>query len=236
MERDQFLSKIRTNLPQALLPQASPEHPGAFPAPAPVGATRPELIEQFKRELEALSGYVHLPEDRPAALQTVLDLIRSHHAERILAWDEASLGLPGLTASLAEAGIIIEDSYVPATGETRRARLDRLDGVLVGLTGADGGLADTGAIALSSGPGRGRLASLLPPVHLALLPATKLYPSLPAFLSAPPPATDAGGDASSNLVFITGPSRTGDIEMTLSMGVHGPGEVHVIIIPTAASS
>ncbi len=232
MEREQFLSKIRTNLPQARLPQASPEHPGAFPVPTPVDASRPELIEQFKRELEALSGYVHLPADRPAAFQTVLDLIRSHHAQRILAWDEASLGLPGLTASLTEAGITIEDSYVPATGETRRARLDRLDGVLVGLTGADGGLADTGAIALSSGPGRGRLASLLPPVHLALLPATKLYPSLPAFLAANPTATDAG----SNLIFITGPSRTGDIEMTLSMGVHGPGEVHVIIIPVTDSS
>jgi L-lactate dehydrogenase complex protein LldG len=78
---------------------------------------------------------------------------------------------------------------------------------------------------LISGPGRGRLASLLPPVHIALLPGQKLYPSLPAFLAANPTATKTG----SNLVLITGASRTADIEMTLSIGVHGPGEIHVII-------
>jgi L-lactate dehydrogenase complex protein LldG len=97
----------------------------------------------------------------------------------------------------------------------------------VGLTGANGALVDSGTLALVSGPGRGRLASLLPPVHIALVARNKLYPSLPAFLKTHPNVTAEG----SNLILITGPSRTGDIEMTLTMGVHGPGEIHVIITP-----
>jgi L-lactate dehydrogenase complex protein LldG len=119
------------------------------------------------------------------------------------------------------------DNHLAVEAAERKARLSDLDGILVGLTGAQGGLADTGSLALVSGPGRGRLASLLPPVHIALLPMRQLYPSLPAFLAANPTAATAG----SNLVFITGPSRTADIELTLSMGVHGPKEIHAIIFP-----
>ena len=151
--------------------------------------------------------------------------MHQHEAKRIIAWDQASLDLPGVLPALIEAGIVIEDSFIPASGAEREARLAQLGGVKVGLTGADAGLADTGSIALISGPGRGRLASLLPPVHIALLPAQKLYPSLVSFLATTPESAATA----SNLVFITGPSRSGDIEMTLSIGVHGPGEIHVII-------
>jgi len=227
MEREQFLNKIRTNLGPALLPEANPEHPGPFQGPLPADASNHDLVQKFKQELEALSGHVHLPGNHAEAVRMVLEISRSHGAQRILAWDEAYLGLPGIATALDEAGVAIEGGHIPASGESRPARLGQLDGVLIGLTGAVGGLANTGALALINGVGRGRLASLLPPVQIALLPVQKLYPSLPAFLAANPEATEAA----SNLVFITGPSRTGDIEMTLTMGVHGPGEVYVIMIP-----
>jgi L-lactate dehydrogenase complex protein LldG len=158
---------------------------------------------------------------------TILEILRQRDARQIIAWDEAGLEPPGLLAALAEAGIQRQESRLSSDRAQRQARLAELDGVPVGLSGAQGGLADTGSLALISGPGRSRLASLLPPVHIALLPVQKLYPSLPAFLAAHSSALDEG----SNLVFITGPSRTGDIEMTLSMGVHGPREVHAIIVP-----
>jgi L-lactate dehydrogenase complex protein LldG len=227
LDREKFLNRIRQQLRQAVLPAASPEHPGSFQgytfrADAPVE----QLVEDFARELRALSGHVHLVRDQEEVGPVILEILRNHQAERIMAWDDPAPGLPWLSSALREAGITIEESWLAAAPAERKARLAALDGVMVGLTGAQGGLADTGALVLISGPGRGRLASLLPPVHIALLPAQQLYPSLPAFLAAHPDAATAG----SNLVFIAGPSRTGDIEMTLSMGVHGPKEIHAVIL------
>lgn len=224
--RDKFLNKIKSSLPQSLLPEARPEHPGPFQGYSYNPNTpADELVNNFKQELEALSGHAHILEDIEEAADKILEILETHQAGRIIAWDDASLGLSGLQNALSEAGITIVADALPQA--ERQPHLAEMDDVLVGLTGAHGGLADTGAIALISGPNRGRLTSLLPPVHIALLPKTRLYPSIAAFLAANPNATDEG----SNLVFIAGPSRTGDIEMTLSMGVHGPGEVHVIITP-----
>jgi L-lactate dehydrogenase complex protein LldG len=226
--REKFLNNINTSLRHSLLPEATPEHPGSFrgydfQAGAPAG----RLVEGFTRELETLAGHVYALDDIEEIVQKILDILESHQPKQIMAWDDAALGLPGLREALIEAGIIIVDDELSANGPERKVQLAAMDGVPVGLTGAQGGLADTGAVVLISGSGRGRLASLLPPVHIALLPQSRLYPSLPAFLAANPTATSDG----SNLVLIAGPSRTGDIEMTLSMGVHGPGEVHVIITP-----
>ncbi len=226
--REQFLARISQSLRLAYLPAASPEHPGSFQgyqfqADAPVA----QMAESFARELGALSGYVHLVEEAESVVAVIREILQKHQASQILAWDEASLGLPWLGDALTAAGITLIRHHLDVEADERKAALAALDGVRVGLTGAQGGLADTGTLALVSGPGRGRLASLLPPVHIALLPTQKLYPSLPAFLAANPTAVVE----SSNLVLITGPSRTADIELTLSMGVHGPKEIHVIVYP-----
>jgi L-lactate dehydrogenase complex protein LldG len=79
---------------------------------------------------------------------------------------------------------------------------------------------------VASGPGRPRLASLLTPVHFAIVRHQDIVASLRALVRARPALVTAG----SNFVAITGPSRTADIEHTLSRGVHGPGEVHVILV------
>ncbi len=226
MNRDQFLQRIRQNLPRAVLPGAAASHPGSFTGYTFAADLPPaRLVEQFRQELEALSGHVHVMSSPTEAIETVLALLRREHADRVLAWDEAGLALPGLTAALSEAGIQIEDGVLPSDPQARAEKLAQLDPIRVGLTGAEAGLADTGALALVSGPGQGRLASLLPPVHIAILPVSRLYPSLPAFLAQNPTAAADG----SNLVFIAGPSRTGDIEMVLTLGVHGPGTLHVVL-------
>ncbi|HEX9922466.1 MAG TPA: lactate utilization protein [Anaerolineae bacterium] len=226
--RDKFLARIKTSLRHSVLPAAASDHPGSFTGYTfQTNAPTSTLVDSFTQELTALSGYVHRPGNAAEAIPIILDILSQHKADRIIAWDESQLELPGFGAALEEAKIRIENSTLPADDAERQERLAQLEGVRVGLTGAQAGLADTGAIAVISGPGRGRLASLLPPVHMALLPVRKIYPALPAFLAANPTAATDG----SNLAFIVGPSRSGDIEMTLSMGVHGPGEVHVVILP-----
>jgi len=206
-----------------LPPSGSLQHPGAFTSrqAAPV-----DLVGLLTRELEALAVTVHHEADDRAATARVLALLDERGASRVLAWDPEWLNCPGLSDALDALGIVREPCWLPAVAAERRTRLAAIDDVRVGLTGALAGLADTGSLALVSGPGRGRIASLLPPMHVAVLRADQIVPSFGAFLAAHPHIADEG----SNLVLITGPSRTADIEMTLTRGVHGPGHVHVVII------
>jgi L-lactate dehydrogenase complex protein LldG len=152
------------------------------------------------------------------AAQAVVEIIRAAGADRVLAWSEEAVGVAGLGAALRDAGIAWHE---PEAGVHPSAYRD----FEVGLTGADAGLADSGALVVTSGPGRPRSASLVPPVHVALLPIERLYADMAAFWAAHPDATRS----SSNLVFIAGPSRTADIELTLTLGVHGPRALHVVL-------
>ncbi|MCB0209958.1 MAG: lactate utilization protein [Anaerolineae bacterium] len=226
--RENFLNRIRTKLADALIPEADPEHPGSFQAYSfKANASPDERVQRFEQELTALAGHVYHVDNTEGVAEVIFTILRKHKAQQIMSWGSDSLEPYQLLEALQAGGIEVVASRVPTDPEGRAAQLAALDTVKVGLTGAHGALADTGAIALISGPNRGRLASLLPPVHIAILSRQKIYPSLPAFLAEQSQATAIG----SNLVFIAGPSRTGDIEMTLTMGVHGPGEVHVIITP-----
>ncbi len=96
--------------------------------------------------------------------------------------------------------------------------------VWAGVTGALLGIAESGSLVLAGGEGRPLTASLLPEIHIAILKESDLVPNLLEALHHPEIRS------ASAAVIITGPSRTGDIEMTLSIGVHGPKEVHVFLI------
>ena len=170
---------------------------------------------------------MHRASDPADAARIVLDVASRVQARRILSWDETWLGCPGLHALLRTAGIEVSGLELPDDPPARGARLLEAGQILVGLTGALAAIADTGTIVLASGPGRCRLASLLPPVHVAIVSQRTLYPSLPSCLAAHPGLVAEA----SNVVLVTGPSRTADIEMTLTHGVHGPREVHVIVMP-----
>lgn len=95
----------------------------------------------------------------------------------------------------------------------------------VGVTGAQAGIAETGTLVLDSSVDRNRLVSLVPPVHIAILDASRIYTTLGETLAA----LQSGDEVSPAITFITGPSRTADIELTLTIGVHGPQELYVII-------
>lgn len=224
-----ILKAIRNSLRTAVLPQAGHERPArpSPPAAMPQAHIDPiRLRDAFVAEVQALSGQAYTPAGQAQAMEILLNIVRGSGAETALAWDEEYLPLPGVREALTAAGVRILDATLPDEEQARAARLDGLEGATVGVTGALAGLADTGSLVLVSGSGRGRLASLLPPVHVALLPLASLYPSMAAFLAAHPGAARQA----SNLVFISGPSRTADIEKTLTLGVHGPRELHVVLL------
>ena len=86
------------------------------------------------------------------------------------------------------------------------------------------GLADTGSVVLASGPGEPRARSLLPDVHVSLLREDRILPTLATLFAV------LDGELPSALAIVSGPSRSADIEQRLTVGVHGPGEVHVVLV------
>jgi len=85
-------------------------------------------------------------------------------------------------------------------------------------------VADTGTIVLTGGPGRSLISSLLPEVHIAILRTSDIRESLPQVLRL------IEVQSAACVVLISGPSRTADIEMTLTIGVHGPKELYVLCL------
>jgi L-lactate dehydrogenase complex protein LldG len=94
-----------------------------------------------------------------------------------------------------------------------------------GVSEAIYGLADTGSVVLAASPAEPRAASLLPAVHVTLLREELILPGLEELFAA------MGGALPSALAIVTGPSRSADIEQRLTVGVHGPGDVHVVLVP-----
>lgn len=222
------LDRIRAALSKDGVPATREPHPGSFtgyPDSAPPGDET--LVARFGQQLEALSGRMHRASDAAEAARIVVEVASRVEARHIVSWDEGRLGCPGLHARLRASGIEVTGLELPDDPAARQALLLETGKIPVGLTGAQAALADTGTIVLASGPGCARLVSLLPPVHVAIVSQRTLYPSLPSCLAAHPGLVAE----SSNVVLVTGPSRTADIEMTLTHGVHGPREIHVIVMP-----
>lgn len=210
--RDDILRRLRRATPRLRdLPPLAP-----FDEVAVVENRDPAALRaRFVAEAQKLSCQVHECAGPEQALQVLLALIGDDRA--ILSWDLTHIPLPGLAQALAGAGIAI----APPEDATVR----------VGVTGADAALAGTGGLVLSSGPGRSRLVSLLPYVHIAVITAAQIVPTLEAWLAE---QRAAGLDAfrqTSSLLVISGPSRTADIAMTTVMPAHGPAEVQILLLP-----
>lgn len=232
--RQRILGRIRDSLGTT---RASLEaQAAAYPPPhgyGPFIAADLDLVEQFRAELSALHAHVHLCDGSAAAIAQVLTIMQQSGAHEFMAWQADELPLPGVTQHLADAGLRAVESQVRTPD--RRARYAELEPVTVGITGVDAAVAESGSMILLHGAGRPRLASLLPPVHIALLPAERIVRTLPEAFDRL--RAEHGRDLfrdRSNLVVITGPSRTADIELSLTLGVHGPRDVHAVVIRPSA--
>jgi len=220
--RSEILTRIRQSLPKAYLPGAGVE----VPSPPPSPEFEETLVEVFVQALEAAQGVVHLVGNQDEAREYLVAEFRNRGFAQVLSWDTIYLPVTGLKEALGDKGIDSVPSIL--SGADRKADLAKLESIPVGLTGAEAGLARTGSIVVYADNYRGRLASLLPPVHYVVLNAYQLYPDLAAWIS-----TERAGStiaSSSNTVIITGPSRSADIAQTLTLGAHGPKELHVVLI------
>jgi L-lactate dehydrogenase complex protein LldG len=103
---------------------------------------------------------------------------------------------------------------------------DTFDMLAAAVTGVTAAVVETGSLALFYGPGAGRLSSLVVPVHVAVVERAQLLPTLDDFLSR----VRGHLGPRSAAVLVTGPSRSADIEQVITVGVHGPKELHVVFI------
>lgn len=210
MSRDHILHRVRTALGR---------NAGQPPAPVPAARLRisevdPEArIESLLARVQALVGKTHRATSPADACYYVATLIQGKTA------------VASNAPFLRECGIT--DLPNVRSGIRQREELRAVCAVAdFGITSADFALADTGTLVMLSSPQEARTISLLPPAHVAVVPRDRILTGLDELLTIlPQPA-----EQTSSMVLITGPSRTADIEQILVRGVHGPGEIHVVVV------
>lgn len=171
---------------------------------------REGLVAQFTEELTKVNGSVVCV----SASELTASIIELLNARQI---DHVHMEPNVLDeAAFSDAGIVVHHAPDP---ELR-----------VGITHAICGLADTGSILIADGEGNPLQASLLPAIHVAVLNASDILPTMADAMTLPI-VFQAKAAA-----FITGPSRTADIEMSLTIGMHGPAEVYVFVVQGTAST
>ena len=189
------------------------------------GVERPEREEienpptRFIEELEALGGHGERAESLEEAREYVLDLAQEREAKLLVRWDVDYLDELGADEPLREAGVEVA---LWRESPDLREIAGRAD---IGLSSAAWAIAETGSLVLEHTPERGRSVTLLPPTYVAVLPADRVLQTVPEAIRK-----YAGNTLPANVCFHTGPSRSGDIEMSLVVGMHGPGDVHAILV------
>lgn len=188
----------------------------AQPAEWRSSRTFPDLVERFVTALQAAHGEAYVEDGADAAVRRLAQILEELDARHIVCQDEPplnSLDLPGRLPAYTW-------HVAGQTTGSLRAFCSAAD---VGVSSARAALAETGAVVVESGAGRSRLVTLLPPVHVVLLPTGRLVADIFAWVAQqerPLPA---------NVTYISGPSKTADIEQTLEIGVHGPRRLVVIL-------
>jgi L-lactate dehydrogenase complex protein LldG len=174
----------------------------------------PDLAAQFTVALEAVHGEVIRAASQDDAVDKLRDLLTDLRAEYVV-----SHRMPLLEEVDLDLTFPDQTWTFPDETEDYRDRCARED---VGITGAEYALAETGTVVISSGDDKARATSLLPPVHIVLLAETRILPSIFEWVKLRPDPMPA------NLVLVSGPSKTADIEQTLIVGVHGPKRFIVV--------
>jgi L-lactate dehydrogenase complex protein LldG len=236
-KREQFLQRVRQavlagnragNSPE-LLPRGGTGYQGAGADP----------VGRFCTELSAAGGQPYRVADAAAAREQVLAIVQAKLPRAVLLGSGVVLESLDLARYLTWPGLkLIQGSDL--NEEDARSRQPKADSrppedartqlfaVDLSITGADFLIAETGSLVYLAQIAEPRSSSLLPPVHVAVAMAVQLLPDLFDLFQRIQPVDEV--ILPSCVTLVTGPSKTGDIELKLVTGVHGPGEVHVVIV------
>jgi len=194
-----------------------------------------DLVGRFAEVLAGVGGRAHGPVPVDEALDLLVELCRERAGGAAIA---VSAGDPviqklGVIGKLGAAGL---DVLTPDDVFWR----ERLAEAAIGVTGAVAAVAASGSVGVACGPGAPRATSLVPPAHICLVWRGTMVEDLGEALRrcAPVPAATEAADSAdlpSNLVWVSGPSRSADLELVLTVGVHGPGSVDVIVVEENSS-
>ena len=222
-DRAEFLQKVRHRTQRG---RYKPTHAPDIAWTRKDGPRESPRVEdppaRFIEELEALGGHGRRVGSLEEAREYVLSLVRERGAKLLVRWDVQELEELGVDGPLAEAGVEVA---VWRGLEDFREVAGKAD---IGLSTAAWAIAETGTLVLEGGAGKGRSVTLLPPTYVAVVPVEKILRTVPEAIEK---YAQGGADGlPANVCFHTGPSRSGDIEMSLFIGMHGPGDVHVILV------
>jgi L-lactate dehydrogenase complex protein LldG len=176
----------------------------------------PEQVDAFRARAEAVGATVHRCSTRAQALDFVLATLAA----------EGVSAAPGCHAVWAPCAFLegVDGARLRAAGIRLEVTRDTAASARAGVSQLDLAVADTGSLVLASAAIEQRLASSLPPVHVALAPSGRMAPDLDAVLRLFPPHRHP------YLTLLTGPSRTADIERVLTIGVHGPERLFIVLV------
>jgi L-lactate dehydrogenase complex protein LldG len=228
MTRDQRMNANREQMLQRIREAVTAGNRAGGMAPLPerggIGyqGAGGDVAARFRDEFAAAGGHPHLVADRDAARSLLVDLLRARSIRRVFAGQDNVLAALGVGESLRAEGF-----EVVLAGTPEAERRETIFQAEAGVSGVDYLIAETGSVILASRPEQPRALSLLPPLHVAIAERAQLLPDLFDLFAV---RGTNQQEVPACLSIVTGPSKTGDIELRLVTGVHGPGEIHVILI------
>jgi L-lactate utilization protein LutC len=184
-----------------------------------------ELGAQFARELGKVDGHFMGTFTPDEARDHAVRLAKEISASRIALGAGVTLDEGPIARGLEHAGFAVT-SYRHAAFDPANVIADQMAQCDLAIVEADYGIAATGTFAVTGASGRPLSLSLLPPVNLILIHASRLVPDLAAAIAALGPETLTRH----RIALITGPSRTADIEKMIVVGVHGPKQLYAMIV------
>ena len=195
-----------------------------------IAQERAELLDQLAETAALRSWNVQRCDGVEDALGYVTWLVRHLGALSVARSQQPVFDTVPVDAAIAGAGGLCWPAVYdgPASRNDVRQRLAESG---MGITGVDYAIAETGSVVVLPRQGLSRLVSVVPPVHVAIVRPSDVVGTLDdLFTLRRLEYVRNGGEMGSYLNFITGPSRTADIEQTIVVGVHGPREVHMVLL------